>query len=276
MVGEAEPVGLGFLADALVFKEYKPGDVLYKSGDAMDSIFLLSQGQVELRWDDGTTNYVGNGTLLGWHRCRRRLHGNRAARLHSQHNGQDLFGSALGIHHDHGLRPDKRGLDTIVIREGLIDGMRVFAKFSETQRRQLTGFFSHNRYPTNHLLVQQNEAADSLWVLMPGSNAIIDAIDKDGRNMRDTVVTGPTYFAETALLGQIPQDSTVEADAGSEWLRLHWHDFEYFDVLDPADLRAKLQVKGPSSLACWVRRPAASILGCSRAKPWPTLAAATG
>ena len=246
VVGEAEPVGLGFLADALLFKEYKPGDVLYKSGDAVDSIFLLSQGQVELRWDDGTTNYVGNGTLLGL-----ALGAGGAPTVTVRHDcivsitAKIYYAPRSAFITITGLRPDKRGLDTIVIREGLIDGMRAFAKFSETQRRQLTGFFSHNRYPTNHLLVQQNEAADSLWVLMPGSNAIIDAIDKDGRNMRDTVVTGPTYFAETALLGQIPQDSTVEADAGSEWLRLHWHDFEYFDVLDPADLRAKLQVKSP-------------------------------
>lgn len=57
---------------------------------------------------------------------------------------------------------------------------------------------------------------------MPRSKAIIHALDKDGRSMIDTPITGPTYFAETALLGQIPQNSTVEADAGSEWLRLHW------------------------------------------------------
>jgi CRP-like cAMP-binding protein/membrane protein YdbS with pleckstrin-like domain len=262
LVGEVEPVGLGFLADALVFEEHKVGDVLYKSGDVVDRIFLLSQGQVELRWDDSTKNWVGNGSLLGL--------------------AQGATGtSAVTVQHDcvvsiaanvysapraafitiTGLRPDKSGLETIAAREKLIDGMRVFDKFEETQKRQLAGFFSHNRYPTNHLLIQQNEAADSLWVLMPGSTAIIDAIDKDGRNMRDTVATGPTYFAETALLGQIPQDSTVEADAGSEWLRLHWHDFEYFDVLEPADLRAKLQLKS-------IRQPRLLGKEARRKYPW--------
>jgi CRP-like cAMP-binding protein/membrane protein YdbS with pleckstrin-like domain len=246
MVGEVEPVGLGFLADVLAAKDYKAGDVLYRSGDAVDRIYLLSQGQVELHWDSGAKNWVGNGTLLGL------AHGAGAS-------------PAVTVTHDcvvsiaakifsvpraafitiTGLRPDEKGLEIVAEREGIVDGMRVFAKFSELQRRQLIGFFSHNRYPTNHLLVQQNEAADSLWVVMPGSNAIIDAIDKDGTNMRDTVVTGPTYFAETALLGQIPQGSTVEADAGSEWLRLHWRDFDYFDVVDPADLRAKLQINSP-------------------------------
>jgi membrane protein YdbS with pleckstrin-like domain len=144
-----------------------------------------------------------------------------------------------------GIRPDKPGLAAIAKREATIGGMPIFARFTPEQRMRLVGFFSHNRYPNNHLLIQQNEAADSLWVLMPDSKAIIDALDKDGGNMLDTVVTGPTYFAETALLGQFPQDSTVEADVGSEWLRLHWRDFDYYDQVEPADLRALLQVRTP-------------------------------
>ena len=54
---------------------------------------------------------------------------------------------------------------------------------------------------------------------------------------------GTTYFGETALLGEIAQDSTVEAEAGSEWLRLHWRDFEQCDILDPDDLRSMLQIQ---------------------------------
>ncbi len=246
MVGEVEPVGLGFLADVLTAKDYKAGDVLYRSGDVVDRVFLLSQGQVELRWDSGVKSWVGNGTLLGL------SHGaGGSAAVTVAHDGIVSIGAKIfsapraAFITITGLRPDDKGLGIIAERERIVDEMRVFTKFSETQRRQLVGFFSHNRYPSNHLLVQQNEAADSLWVVMPGSNAIIDAIDKDGTNMRDTVVTGPTYFAETALLGQIPQGSTVEADAGSEWLRLHWRDFDYFDVVDPVDLRARLQINSP-------------------------------
>jgi membrane protein YdbS with pleckstrin-like domain len=244
LVGQVEPVGLGFLADALARQDSKPGDVLYRSGQVLDRIFLLSEGQAELRWEGGATNFVGNGTLLGLVRG--------AAGVESVTPAHDcvvslpakifsvLRSAFISIT---GLRPDGPGLELIDERERLIDGMRVFSDFSPQQRRQLAGFFSHNYYPSDHLLVQQNEAADSLWVLLPGSNAIIRALHKDGSNMPNTVVSGPTYFAETALIGQILQDSTVESDAGSQWLRLHWRDFEYFDVLDPDDLRAKLQIR---------------------------------
>jgi CRP-like cAMP-binding protein/membrane protein YdbS with pleckstrin-like domain len=245
LLGEVELVGLGFLADALANADRKAGDVLYHRGSTVEQIYLLSEGQVELQWENRPTSWVGNGTLLGL------AHGGSTGPVTMQHTciaslparifsvPRKVFISITGI------RPDTPGLAAIAMCESLVTGLRLFARFSDEQRRRIAGFFSHNLYPSNHLLIQQNEAADSLWVLLPKSNAIIDAIDDSGRNMLDTVVTGPTYFAETALLGQFPQDSTVEADAGSEWLRLHWRDFEYFDAVEPADLHALLQVKTP-------------------------------
>lgn len=247
LLAQVEPVGLGFLADALSLADYKPDDVLYRSGDALEHVYLLHWGQVELRWDMGAqagTHRLGNGAILGL-----------------VHN--PTSNSSVTVQHDcivslpakvysvlrhsfvqiTGITPDQAGLAAIDEIEGLIAGMSVFANFTAEQKQRLAGFFSHNCYPSNHLLVQQNEAADSLWVLMPRSGALIRALDNNGRNMIDTPITGPTYFAETALLGQIPQDSTVEAEAGSEWLRLHWRDFEHLDSLYPDDLRARLRIK---------------------------------
>lgn len=242
-----ELVGLGFLADVLSLADYKPGDVLYHSGDTLDRIYLLDWGQVETLWATGTgeeSHWRGNGAILGLaqnptsnkevtvqHDCIVRL----PAKIYSAPRHALITIT--------GVTPDHEGLAAIGAIESMIGGMSVFANFSAAQKTRLAGFFSHNCYPSNHLLVQQNEAADSLWVLMPQSKAVIRALDNSGRSMIDTPITGPTYFAETALLGQIPQNSTVEADAGSEWLRLHWRDFEYLDALDPDDLRARLRVK---------------------------------
>ena len=246
LLGTVEPVGLGFLADALAVVERKPDDV-------------LSQGQVELNWPSGhgpSAQWVGNGALLG-------LVHDLAAATVGITGGADT--TAVTVQHDctvrltaklfmaprqaftliTGLHPDAAGLAAIAAVQAHIDGMSVFRGFKPEQRQRLAGFFSHNYYPNNHLLVQQHEAADSLWVLLPQGNAIIRALDDNGRSMIETVVPGPTYFAETALLGQILQDSTVEAADDSEWLRLHWRDFEYLDAIDPDDLRAMLRVKSP-------------------------------
>lgn len=83
-----------------------------------------------------------------------------------------------------GLIPDETGLDAIGEVETLLAGMSVFSNFTPAQKQRLAGFFSHNYYPSNHLLVQQNEAADSLWVLLPQSKAIIrSTLDDSGRSI---------------------------------------------------------------------------------------------
>ena len=148
MVGEVEPVGLGFLADVLTAKDYKVGDMLYRSGDAVDRIYLLSQGQVELRWDSGAKSWVGNGTLLGL------AHGAGAS-------------AAVTVTHDcvvsiaakifsvpraafitiTGLRPDDRGLGIIDERERIVNGMRVFAKFSEATAAPVSGLLQPQSLP---------------------------------------------------------------------------------------------------------------------------------
>lgn len=245
LVGEVELVGLGFLADALKQSEAQPQQVLYRSGDKVDTLYLLSQGQVELKWDKAEPLWVANGSLLGLAEDA----GAGSVAVTVRHTCTVTFPSALytvareAFVAITGIVPDRRGLAAIAERVGLVGQLPIFAAFSSLQKRQVAGYFSYNHYPSNHLLIQQNEHADSMWVLMPNSRAVIRALDASGQHLTNTAVTGPTFFGETALLGEIAQDSTVEADANSDWLRLHWRDFERCDEVDPADLRAMLKIK---------------------------------
>lgn len=252
LIGAVEDVGLGFLADLMSTVEFKADEIVYAEGATLSNIYLLDVGQVQLESSAGTINWIGNGSLFGL----------------ALTGGADMRPGARAMPHtcmatmpvnafviDHavfhaitGFTPDRAGLASMILREQIIDRLPAFRDFTERQRRQLVGYCSYIYYPNNHLLIQQNEEADSLWVLMPSSTALIRALDSSGQNMITTVAVGMTFFGETALLGQVPQDSTVEADAGSEWLRLHWRDFDQFDVVDPDDLRAKLNIKTTKKL----------------------------
>jgi len=266
LVGAVEPVGLGLMADALKKVKYAEGEAIYKAGDNNKLVYLLNHGQVEVKWIDGRVSWLGNGALFG---LASGIGATNAAsdRTMAHAATATMTSDVYTLSHADfyaitGFSPDAAGLTAVEQREQLIDHLPIFSQFSETQRRQLTGYFSHNYYPTNHLLIQQNEQADSLWVLMPGGNAIIRALDDTGKNMLVTVAASTTYFSETALLGEIAQDSTVEADAGSEWLRLHWRDFDQFDNVDPDDLRAMLEIKS-------TKQPA--LVGKTARKKYPWL-----
>ena len=246
-------VGLGYIADALHVQPMAAGETLYNSGDNVENVYLLSQGQVELRWDEGETNWLGNGAtfglahgvgLLGAAEARVMEHSARTTLPGTLFDLPQATFAALT-----GFAPDSLGLAEMAQREQVIADLAIFAAFTPKQRKWLTGYCSHYYLPQTHLLIQQGEEADSLWILMPGGTATIRALDSRGQVMPSTNTQGPTHFGETALLGQIPQSSTVEADADSFWLRLHWRDFEHQDQIDPADLRAMLQVSVPPKTA---------------------------
>ena len=140
------------------------------------------------------------------------------------------------------LDPDVTGVAEMRNRHDIVNGLSIFSQLSEPQRNRLVGFFSHYYFPINHLLIQQGEQADSFWVLLEGGQATIQALDENGTKLTSTVSHGQTYFCETALLGEVPQESSVEAVAGSQWLRLHWTDFQQFDDEEPLEIREILEI----------------------------------
>ncbi|MCB0162192.1 MAG: cyclic nucleotide-binding domain-containing protein, partial [Caldilineaceae bacterium] len=205
-----------FLADAFGEKvTFAAGQSIYTLNEVEDRIFFIDQGQVRIDLADGP-HWLGNGAAFGMlaHSGTRTIR----AMDHSAHaeSNTDVF----AIDHRHfvsitGLNPEQRAAEEMQRREETIDNLVVFHRLSKDQRRRLTGFMSHYYFPANHHLIQQGEEADSLWVLLAGGHAAIHALDGHGNKMLTTITTGVTYFGETALLGQMPQDSSIEAQAGS-------------------------------------------------------------
>lgn len=245
-----ELVGLGMLAEAAQLVETPEGKSLYGRGDDIDAISFVDQGQILMEGaTDDERHWIGNGGAVGI--CIDAVQRQPVGARTMDHSATATMSTRL-LRIDHrvfcdvcGFVPDALAQQERKSREDTVDRLAILGDFTPEQRRHLTGYFSYTRYPERHLLVQQNEEADSLWVLMAGSQAEVRALDKKGANLMPAVAQGPTYFAEAALLGQFPQQSTVEALPNSEWMRLHWYDFEEFDIVEPDDLRNVLRIPSP-------------------------------
>ncbi|MBP8293086.1 MAG: cyclic nucleotide-binding domain-containing protein [Caldilineaceae bacterium] len=248
--------GLGMLAEVATKIDLVTDEMLYGDGDPFDAIAFVDQGQVLVdKGSDGQPHWIGNGGAVGVPSAVSRQ-GQSGERTMDHTVLATMPTRLLKLPHPSfrqicGFAPDQRVQDEQKIREATVDKLAIFQKFDPEQRRHLTGYFSYNRYPIHHLLIQQSEEADSLWVLMSGSRAEVRALDKQGKKLMPAVAQGPTFFGETALLGQFPQKSTVEAVAGSEWMRLHWYDFEEFDIVEPDDLRNALSIPAPQEGAIY-------------------------
>ncbi len=142
------------------------------------------------------------------------------------------------------INPEKAEMELRQARQEALAATAPFARFTSDQRRRLIGYMSHYYLPIPHLLMQQGELGESLWILMPHSQAILHALER-GQALQPVRIYGPNFFSELALKVEHPLDSTVEAEAGSQWLRLHHGDFRAFLADAGPHLLSRLEL-GPA------------------------------
>lgn len=242
------PIALGFLAEVVEPRECAPEQPIYAEGDLDDRIYLLDSGQVKLDGGVDGDHLLGNGAIFGAASGSVGAVASGSGDRAMAHNATSQTRTRLYTLPHHifvsvtGLNPDKESDNEIKVRENAIIDLDIFGALSEETKRLIAGYVGHIYFPYVHLLVQQGEEADSLWVLLQGG-ASIRALDKGGNQMFSASAVGPTYFAEEALLGQVSQESTVEAQPGSTWLRFHWRDLEAVSRLTKSNLRAQLRIR---------------------------------
>ena len=242
------PILAGFLADETIGVEYSPEQKIYRLGDTIDKVFLIEQGQVRLELPGQPQHLIGNGALFGAATGATGFIGLGSDDRKMAQSATSTTRTLLYTIPYHsfvsitGLQPDAMTAAEIEMRERAIHDCQIFNKLDRETHRLIAGFVSHLYFPNTHLLLQQGEEADSLWMLLDG-RATIRALDKDGSQLNSALAVAPTYFAELALLGQVPQESTVEAQPGSVWLRFHWRDFEAVAAQVKQDLRPLLNIR---------------------------------
>jgi len=247
LLAELDWIALGFVADATSNKiEIQARQTIYSAGNPAEQIYFIDQGQIELRWLGGDTLLQGNGATFGFG-----APGATGARMMPplDHDATALINtSAFVIARQNlidimGIPPEEPGHRLRHLMLDMLDQLPVFSNFTAAQRQRLAGFVSYYHIPNNYLIIQQGELNDSLWMLLPGSYAKIHALNKEGAALLSTNADGPNYFGEHTLIAQHPANSTVEAEAGSHWLRLHARDFQVFAREYGPDLPQKLVLR---------------------------------
>ncbi|MCB0104546.1 MAG: cyclic nucleotide-binding domain-containing protein [Caldilineaceae bacterium] len=236
-------VGLGFVADAAEQLSWQADDPIYRAGERATYLYLINQGQVTLTRPEHPTHWLGNGAAFGF--CEEESDGAEAylygAMATTQTTAFRIDAAALARIMGHELTRWGNLLRNAV--ERTLAALPLFGAFSDEQRAMVAGFVSYYHIPINHLIIQQGELNDSLWVLMPGHEARLHALDREGQALQSTGVIGPAYFGEVALRLEMPADSTVEAEANSHWLRLHVNDLDTLGMLVNENLRRKLKLR---------------------------------
>lgn len=225
------PVALGFLADEFnrrPHRYYAAGETIYEANSHATTLYFIDRGQVYLEWPDDRNRWLGNGGTFGLLEIENALPGNEILthRAVAAKEVSILRLPRLVFRRITGLNPDTRGQEAYDILARAVDEVPLFAGLQATEQHQLLGYFSHYYLPDPHILIQQGEMNDSLWLLLPNSRAQVHALKAGGDAYQSVGVEGPAYFGEAALHAESPMGATVEGEEGSQWVRLHRHDLE--------------------------------------------------
>lgn len=255
LLADVNLVILGYLAEELQAETVAAGDVIYTQDQPADSLFLINQGQVELyhprRTDDrlwlgtgcpfGFAGSVGAGPGAPTDRYGHWAEAKTETTLYKLPRKRM---EQIGRRYPQVVDPEVQRLPCQTI-----SAVSVFDNLSELDKIRLAGFCSFQHIPQHHLIMQQGDIGDSMWILLEGSQAVLSALDNSNRALPRTPVSGTVYFGETALRAASNVESTVEAEPGSLWLRLHWQDFQRFSQLFGTDVADKINVHLPAGVS---------------------------
>lgn len=240
---EQDIIELCSLAETCQMKECEKGDILYKAGDELTDFYVIDQGQIQLTASDKDDYWFGNGNVLGIGETGTSPYLPVIAGYTAKITAPTKLivferSTLLGIMT---IEPADTGRALRREIENTVKRLTVFQKYSDDEKRKLTGYMSYfSVADKRRLLMQQGELADSFWVLMPNRKATVSAVNKKNQAIGSTGLSGPIYFNELALRTQRPVESTVDAEVDSQWMRLNWKDFRVFVKETDKDLLNKL------------------------------------
>ncbi|MBI3958483.1 MAG: cyclic nucleotide-binding domain-containing protein [Chloroflexi bacterium] len=247
-------VSLSYLAEEVTKTSLEKGVAIYTHDQPADRLYLVERGQVELvhprRADErsklGTGNAFGfPGSIGGANPNSPHEYGHWARATATT----TLF--SLPWESIRCLARRYPHVANSAIQEKCLETIKkiaVFEKLDEPQKRNLAGYCTFQHIPQHHLIMQQGDIGDSMWVLLEGSRAVLSALDNSGP-LPPVPVDGLVYFGEPALIATRSVNSTIESEPSSLWLRFHWRDFQaYVDEEKDASIPDKLNIRLPDEL----------------------------
>jgi CRP-like cAMP-binding protein len=243
-------VTLSYLAEEIKVETLESGSKIYIQNDKAEWLYLIDKGQVQLYNPRRASEviWLGTGAAFGFPGSIGRTSPS------TTHYGHWAMTTAPTIVYKvpwatiQGMAqryPKLLDAGIQFLPYETIKKVSVFEAFSDLQKRRLAGFCSFQHIPQQHLIMQQGDIGDSMWILLEGGKAVLSALDKSGRALPRTPVTGVVYFHETALRAARDVRSTVETEPDSQWLRLHWQDFQRFLKGEKENLIPKLKIQLP-------------------------------
>ncbi len=222
--------------------ELRPGVPLIRAGDASDALFVLVEGQVEVKVPGrrrGETILLGEGDVLG-----------ESCLLDDVHRAADVVATTYG----RALRIPKATLDALVeehpelgdvliellgrrLISNLLQTSAVFAAFDASSRAELASLFEVRRADEGLVLVEPGKRSDGLYCTLLGK------VELFAEGQSRTVGPG-IIFGQRTLLSQAPSRLGVRCASDVLLLRLSAQKFTTLAATYPTVLMYLSELSG--------------------------------
>lgn len=243
LLGGLSKVQIGYIADACTYPPPWPaGAAIYEEDSPATTIYLIDTGQVVLRQAGVDLHWLGNGAAFGLIEASAMnfVAANVAHQAIATVPTRTYQLEREAYRRIVGRAPEQAGYALYAAVDATLRTVPGLETLDDELRGKLAGFVSHYYMPNNHIILQQGEHNDSLWILMPGGRGQVHAFDGSGAAFQRIGVEGPAYFGERALYFDRPVGAAVEAEEGSQWLRLHRNDLTILDAQVDHALKRRL------------------------------------
>jgi cAMP-dependent protein kinase regulator len=206
----------------LVPRALGAGDVLFKEGDAGDSIFIVTSGAVRVVRGELFLAELGEGTFFGEGAFF--SHESRNADVVAAEECELLEIRREDVEELMGKYPGVAGALAEFYRQRVLDGVLastpLFRNLDEGERKRVAGRFELLKVEADQVVVQEGEADRSLYLVKCGKFSV-STTALGGDEPRELARLGPTeFFGEVALVSSTTRTATVRALEPGEVLRV--------------------------------------------------------
>jgi CRP-like cAMP-binding protein len=216
------------------YEDFGPGEILFTQGESPDGMFVVLEGEVNLRVNGELQEIVGPGGIIGEmalvegasRTCLAETVGDaRVLRVDRR-----LFETMVIQDPDFArmiLRTMSRRLRKMNIEAGGTGGLDVNPKAGDSTSRVLLAMKGHTAYPPGATIFKEGDRGDRMYFVQSGSVEL-----RVGGKPVMTAEAG-TFFGEMALIEEAPRSASAHAATECHLMPVDRARFEYLVRMTP-------------------------------------------
>ena len=214
-----------WISDIVVVDDKRPGEEIYRRGEAPENVVIVRQGRVRLD-SESARHWVSAGSVIGFQEIIAASPYTQTATIENKAQlfllPKEDFLAIIRRHprHDWTSRP--------IAVEELLKQAPLFRSCTDDDIRLLAGYVMQIHYHDAHQTIVRAGKLDNYYYILARGSALLQTVDSNDQITSSVSIIRGASFGEGSLLFGDPAENTVETLEPTNWIRIHRLDFQLY------------------------------------------------